>query len=212
MSRSPTRLLVAAIIVALLLSPIAILAISDWRDFSVATRRWRGFDGDVSGYNMCISWRGSFRDSSSRAVIYPCFLTPGPAPYRDYGDHYEYRDMGEGIVRNPLRVTWQDATPSCGGSQIDFPIEKDTAVIAPDGSITFIHLRPDYVNYGPAQTLRLWRIFERRMQLPDVQHPLNVGKLEAAGLLPSWARFASERPASAVPAPTSNSANTTQAP
>lgn len=153
------------------------------RDSALATHVVAS-DGNVPGHNLRFGWLDHYGEAGFRGVIYPQYLNPKPSARRHYRD---------GNVENPQSASWRDGAMFYGEARIKYPPGKDTAVIAPDDSITFISLSPDYLNYGPVQSTRVWFVFEDRKRFPRYEGGLNVEKLEAAGLLPSWARFAPER-------------------
>jgi hypothetical protein len=87
-----------------------------------------------------------------------------------------------------------------GGARIDYPAGTDTAIFAPDDSVTFLRLAPDYLRYDPEpQNARVWGVFTDRKRFPRPDSDaFDAAKLDARGLLPAWARFATSGPPNAV--------------
>ncbi|HLL89619.1 MAG TPA: hypothetical protein VK324_09965 [Tepidisphaeraceae bacterium] len=103
-----------------------------------------------------------------RVVIFPQYLNARPLQ--------QAAAAGRANVPNPAvgRFVWSDGGYDYGGTLIRFPAGRDLAIVGPDGSVTFLPLKPAYVPRNPGAA------------------PVDLEALAADGVLPPWAAYADD--------------------
>lgn len=142
-----------------------------------------GFGSDMgSKYNLMYSCYDDYGEGGFRGVFVPKYLNANPSRF-----HWS----GSGNVNNPVadnRLQRRGKHFYLGSRRIDFPKGKNVAVIAPDGSISFITLSPRHFHYGDEKTRVVWG-FTARKRFPV---GLNIQALKDDNLLPAWAVYRDE--------------------
>lgn len=139
-----------------------------------------GFAADMgSKYNLTYSCYDHYGEGGFRGVFVPKYLNANPSRF-----HWFH----SGNVDNPAADYFLHRRGKyfyVAGRRIDFPTGKNVAVIAPNGSTSFITLSPRHFHYGDEQTRVIWG-FTARKRFPN---RLNFQALKADNLLPAWAVY-----------------------
>ena len=131
---------------------------------------------NIPGYNLHFAWEDSFGERGFRGLMYPHYTDPPP-----WEVPYSTSDK-----TNPLHGYVDRGEIYYGGNRIICPPDKDTAVVALDGSISFIELAPKYLNYGKSESATSG-IFTASKGFPLIDDSLKIEALKKDGLLPGWA-------------------------
>lgn len=177
-ARSAVISAAAALVVILIAALVPVI-----RSRALASKQFGGMGGS-SMDNLRFTWVDHYGEGGFRGMLSPHYSNPTP----------KWPDYGNANVESANPTWHRGELIDPAGRRLVFPRGRNLAVVAPDGTVNFINVPPEYFIYDNYESFtQSWGFTARKKKVRG----LNVEKMREDGLLPDWARVQSLLPKAA---------------